>query len=92
MIYLLDYLSGKRVKTYKGHKNQKFCLFICFSGEYIVSGSEDNLIYIWDVQTKEILQKIQGNQSPVLCVDSFNNGKRLLASGSLGGEIKIWED
>uniref|UniRef100_A0A8C0R992 WD repeat domain 5 n=1 Tax=Canis lupus familiaris TaxID=9615 RepID=A0A8C0R992_CANLF len=30
-------------------------------GKWIVSGSEDNLVYIWNLQTKEIVQKLQGH-------------------------------
>lgn len=29
--------------------------------QWIVSGSEDNLVYIWNLQTKEIVQKLQGH-------------------------------
>jgi WD40 repeat protein len=28
----------------------------------VVSGSEDNLVYIWDLQTKEIVQKLAGHE------------------------------
>ncbi|MEQ2187526.1 hypothetical protein GOODEAATRI_005594, partial [Goodea atripinnis] len=30
-------------------------------GKWIVSGSEDNMVYIWNLQTKEIVQKLQGH-------------------------------
>ena len=30
--------------------------------QWIVSGSEDNVVYIWNLQTKEIVQKLQGHQ------------------------------
>ena len=29
--------------------------------QWIVSGSEDNMVYIWNLQTKEIVQKLQGH-------------------------------
>jgi WD40 repeat protein len=29
--------------------------------QWIVSGSEDNTVYIWNLQTKEIVQKLQGH-------------------------------
>lgn len=32
-----------------------------FLMQWIVSGSEDNMVYIWNLQTKEIVQKLQGH-------------------------------
>ena len=33
---------------------------ICYS-QWIVSGSEDNMVYIWNLQTKEIVQQLEGH-------------------------------
>ena len=33
-----------------------YCVF-----QWIVSGSEDNMLYIWNLQTKEIVQKLPGH-------------------------------
>ena len=49
------------MKTYGGHENTKFCIFSCFyvgNGSHVVSGSEDNKVYIWDVQSKEKVQEL----------------------------------
>ena len=38
------------------------CMLIVLSlAQWIVSGSEDNMVYIWNLQTKEIVQKLQGH-------------------------------
>ena len=37
-------------------------LFLNFlTKKWIVSGSEDNMVYIWNLQTKEIVQRLSGH-------------------------------
>ena len=31
-------------------------------GKWIVSGSEDHAVYVWNLQTKEIVQKLEGHR------------------------------
>ena len=43
-------------------------------GKWIVSGSEDNLVYIWNLQTKEVVQKLHGHTDVVLCTACHPTG------------------
>uniref|UniRef100_A0A8C0BLA3 WDR5-like beta-propeller domain-containing protein n=1 Tax=Buteo japonicus TaxID=224669 RepID=A0A8C0BLA3_9AVES len=92
---LWDYSKGKCLKTYTGHKNEKYCIFANFSvtgGKWIVSGSEDNLVYIWNLQTKEIVQKLQGHTDVVIST-ACHPTENIIASAALENDktIKLWK-
>ena len=66
-VRLWDYVEGKCMKTYQGHTNVKFSLGGAFGlyGEerekaFVVSGSEDGGMFVWDVVSKTVLQRMEG--------------------------------
>ncbi|KQK15624.1 COMPASS-like H3K4 histone methylase component WDR5B [Brachypodium distachyon] len=91
---LCNYATGKFLKVYSGHVNRVYCIQSAFSvtnGKYIVSGSEDNCVYIWDLQGKNILQKIEGHTDAVISV-SCHPTENKIASGSLDNDrtVRLW--
>jgi COMPASS component SWD3 len=97
-------VEGRCVKTYQGHRNEKYSIGVCF-GTYTADasgneqktngneqkangdeqkdrgdeqpkqwalaacGSEDGSTVLWDVNSKEVLQRLQGHEGVVLGVD-----------------------
>ena len=104
-IRIWDFQTAKTVKTYKGHKNEKFCLFSDYVKiekrnmrdlECIVCGSEDGFVFFWDVQTKEIVYKLKAHHDVVIATDfrqSNDDNFVLFASGGLQRDntVKIWQ-
>lgn len=91
---LWNFPSGKFLKTYTGHTNSKYCISSTFSvtnGKYVVSGSEDNCVYFWELQSKKIVQKLEGHTDAVISV-SCHPTQNMIASGALGNDktVKIW--
>jgi len=91
---LCNFATGKFLKVYSGHVNRVYCIQSAFSitnGKYIVSGSEDNCVYIWDLQGRNILQKLEGHTDTVVSV-SCHPTENKIASGGLDNDrtVRLW--
>ena len=87
--------QAEKEERYKGHKNEKYCMFATFSvtcGKWIVCGSEDHKIYLWNLQTKEVAQTLEGHTDAVISV-SVHPTQNLLASCALENDktVRFWE-
>lgn len=101
-VRLWKYVEGRCIKTYQGHKNQKYSINACF-GTYVseqedgeewafaMCGDEEGKAMIWDVNTKKVLQVLTGHQGVVLGVDS-NPDSSLVATCGLDGSIRVWKN
>jgi COMPASS component SWD3 len=96
---LWDYISGRCVKTYQGHTNSKFSIGGAF-GTYgtpgysyalIASGSEDGSIWIWDVSSKTVLQRIEKAHDDVVFDVDVLPADGLLVSGGGDKLIHVWK-
>ena len=95
-IKLWDFNKGKCLKSYIGHLNEQYCIAANFSvtaNKWIVSGSEDKMVYIWDLQSREVVQKLSGH-SDVVITTACHPTQNILASGALENDksVKMWRD
>ncbi|RDI81849.1 hypothetical protein Vi05172_g8276 [Venturia inaequalis] len=103
-IRLWNYVEGRCLKTYCGGKdaqayvNSKYSLGGAFgtygTGDYpfafIASGSENGSIFLWDVSTKTVLQRIEGaHEGVVLGVDTHPT-EPLIVSGGADRTVRLW--
>lgn len=68
---LLNSQTGEAVRVYTGHKFNDYCIFASFcltEGKYIISGSADKTVCVWDLNSKQLLQKLEGHKgTPTTC-------------------------
>lgn len=74
-----------------GHQRGVNCLDYAQSGEkpYMVSGSDDKTVRVWDYQTKQCVHVLEGHTANVSCV-VFHPSLPIILTGSEDGICKIW--
>lgn len=95
-IYLFDasHSSGSEyVRRYRGHRNNATVKGVNFFGlrsEYVVSGSDCGHVFLWDKETEEIVQCLEGdNEGVVNCLEPHPHIPVLATSG-LDHDVKVF--
>lgn len=101
-VRLWDLPNARVLKTYVGHAAQKYALVAAFAGSprtraapdahvRILCGSEDRRVYVWDLQTKQVLHAVEGHTDTVAAV-AVHPTLPLIASAALEGgpEVRLW--
>ena len=77
------------IKTLIGHNNWINSVSFSHDDKYIVSGSRDNTIKIWDFKTGEYVKTLTGHNYYIWSV-SISHDDKYIVSGSYD-KIKIWD-
>ncbi len=73
----------------EGHSKPVTELVVTPNGKTIISGSDDNTIKLWDIETGECLKTLKGHSGRIHSLAITLDGKQII-SGSLM-ETKIWD-
>jgi len=79
-------------RNYKGHKGKINSVAISSDNTFIISGSDDKTIRIWDVESAECIKILEGHSSRVSSVAlSKNNNNQFIVSGSWDKTVRLWD-
>ncbi len=72
-----------------GHVGAVRCLSFAPHGPWLLSGSSDGGLFVWDVETKQIVKRMSVGGSVVGCA-FLPDGRRFVAASS-SGELSVWD-
>ena len=81
--------SVSRLRTLQGHGGKVWSIAFSPDSQRLATGSEDQTIRLWDLQTGECLQILEGHDRFVLSVAYSRD--HLIASGSDDHTIRLWD-
>ncbi len=87
-----DLLSGEQIAVAKAHKKLVRSVAYSPSGDLAISGGDDGIILLWDVEKMRVVKEFTGHTSGIRpsCLVWSRDGKRFL-SGSWDGSIRLWD-
>jgi WD40 repeat protein len=88
-ICLWSLLDGEP-RELTGHENQVTSIRYSPDSKLLVSGSQDQTVYVWDTQECTSLHILYGHSDTVTSVD-FSSDNNFIASGSQDQTVRIWD-
>ena len=90
-----DTMRFRNFQTFVSPEPAQFnCVAVDPSGEIVCAGSADTLlVYVWNVQTAQLLESLAGHEGPVSCLafGDATSGTAFLASGSWDKTVRVWD-
>ncbi|KAI9822593.1 MAG: hypothetical protein M1827_000312 [Pycnora praestabilis] len=91
-IRLMDKGNGNLLQSYKGHVNEEYRIRSCLGvgDAYVVSGSEDGHIYVWDLLEGRVVEKLKAHNGKVASAVAFNTVRKEWLSAGVDGTVTVW--
>lgn len=67
--------------TVAGHSGRVLCMSVTRQSQYLLTGSEDTSIIVWDLRAFTMRMRIYEHIAPVLCITSALNNSVIISGG-----------
>lgn len=81
-IRLCSAAGGNEIRRFGGHRLNAGTATFSPDGKVLAAGTQDGLVYFWDVATGTVLGRCGGHRNSVTCLAFAADGKTLVSGGS----------
>jgi ribosomal RNA-processing protein 9 len=53
--------------TVQGHVGHVLAIAVCTDGKYLASGGRDNMVFVWDLTSSNLVRTFRVRSCPVAC-------------------------
>ncbi|PHH53616.1 putative WD repeat-containing protein [Ceratocystis fimbriata CBS 114723] len=92
-VHCVDLMTGVLLRTYVGHTASEYIIRTNFGGAnegYVVSGSDDKMIYVWHRSTGVLIERLSGHTQRANSVCFNPRDPTMIASCGDDGVVRIW--
>jgi WD40 repeat protein len=82
--------DGALVREFKGHRDALYSAALSPDGGILATGSYDQKIKLWDVETGRELRTLSGHNGAIFSL-AFRPDGKILASASADRTVKLWD-
>ncbi len=82
--------GGPLIRTLEGHTISVDAVAVTPDGKHAISGSGDDTLKVWDLESGEEIQTLTGHTSPVKGVAVTPDGRHAV-SGSRDNTLRVWD-
>ncbi|KAL6766824.1 hypothetical protein ACKKBG_A37510 [Auxenochlorella protothecoides x Auxenochlorella symbiontica] len=85
--------STNVLQVYRGHRNAQTVKGVSFLGpddEWVLSGSDDGHIFIWEREGGKLVALLEGDRHIVNCLAPHPTLPHVLASSGIDSDVKVW--
>ncbi len=82
--------SDLEIRTFDGDSGGVAAIAVTPDGRYVVSGSLDKTLKLWDLETGALIRTFEGHAHQVLAVSVTPDGAHVV-SGSRDHTVKLWD-
>jgi ribosome assembly protein SQT1 len=83
-------MEDNSIRHFPNHNGSVFAVSSHPTQPIVASGGEDDLGYIWDVNSGEVIQTLNGHSDSVTST-AFSSDGELLATGGMDGKVRVWK-